>query len=70
MNIATFLGHYQITENPFRAEEARHDSVFSRVETACHHPDFEKIRGEIKIWPSPASPHRRAARLVTVPMAP
>ena len=46
MNIATFLGHYQISENPFRAEEARHDSVFSRVETACHHPDYEKIRGD------------------------
>ncbi len=46
MNIATFLGHYQILENPFRAEEARHDSVFGRVETACHHPDYEKIRGD------------------------
>jgi hypothetical protein len=46
MNIATFLGHYQLTENPFRAEEARHDSVFARVETACHHPDYEKIRGD------------------------
>lgn len=46
MNLATFLGHYQISENPFRAEEARHDSVFARVETACHHPDYEKIRGD------------------------
>jgi hypothetical protein len=46
MNIATFLGHYQITENPFQAEEARHDSVFIRVETACRHPDFEKICGD------------------------
>ena len=46
MNTATFLGHYQITENPFHAEEARHDSVFSRIETACHHPDFEKIVGD------------------------
>ena len=31
---------------------------------------FEKIRGEIRIWPLAASPHRRAARLVTVPIAP
>jgi hypothetical protein len=46
MNIATFLQHYQITENPFRAEEARHDAVFGRVETACHHPDYEKICGD------------------------
>ena len=52
MNVATFLSHYGITENPFRAEEARHDSVFSRVETACHHPDYEKIRGD---FANPAS---------------
>lgn len=48
MNIATFLGHYQIAENPFQAEEARHDAVFNRVETACHHPDFEKILGDFQ----------------------
>jgi len=47
MNINTFLNHYQITENPFHDEEARHDSVFTRIETACFHPDFEKIMGEI-----------------------
>src|SRR5688572_11451823 len=48
MNIATFLGHYRISENPFHDEEARHDSVFSRIETACHHPDFEKIMGDFE----------------------
>src|SRR5262245_8985069 len=48
MNIATFLGHYQITENPFQAEEARHDAVFSRVEMACFHPDFNKILGDFE----------------------
>ena len=48
MNIATFLGHFGISENPFRAEEARHDSVFKRVETSCRHPDFEKIRGDFE----------------------
>jgi len=46
MNLNSFLAHYQITENPFRAEEARLDNVFSRVEIACHHPDFEKICGD------------------------
>ena len=46
MNLNSFLAHYQISENPFRAEEARMDSVFSRVEIACHHPDFDKICGD------------------------
>jgi hypothetical protein len=46
MNIGTFLGHYQIAENPFQAEEARHDVIFNRIETACHHPDFAKIAGD------------------------
>jgi hypothetical protein len=46
MNTSTFFRHYEIQENPFRAEEARQDSVFSRVEHICHHPDYEKVRGE------------------------
>lgn len=53
MNIAQFFEHWQITENPFRGEEARHDSVFARigltsegVQTATH-SDFEKILGEL-----------------------
>ncbi len=46
MNTKTFFNHYNIAENPFRAEEARQDAVFARVETACHHPDYSKIRGE------------------------
>lgn len=48
MNINTFLNHYHITENPFHDEEARHDSVFTRIETACFHPDFEKIMGDVQ----------------------
>ncbi len=31
MNIAQFFEHWRIVENPFRGEEARHDSVFARV---------------------------------------
>jgi hypothetical protein len=31
MNLAQFFEHWQIVENPFRGEEARHDSVFARL---------------------------------------
>ena len=48
MNIATFLGHFGLTENPFRAEEARNDSVFRRIESKCRHPDFDKIVGDFE----------------------
>lgn len=47
MNVTRFLEHWQITDNPFKAEEARHDAVFARLgfdQTA--HPDFEKVMGD------------------------
>jgi hypothetical protein len=48
MNIATFLAHYQVTENPFGAEEARLDPVFDRLaDHSPTHPDFPKILGRI-----------------------
>ena len=47
MHVRTFLEHYQIRENPFRAEEAGQDAVFSRIEDVCRHPDFEKICGDL-----------------------
>ncbi len=48
MNVSTFFEHWGIAENPFRAEEARHDAVFARLEAGpAAHPDFEKIRGEL-----------------------
>lgn len=48
MNIASFLEHWGITENPFHAEEARHDPVFARLdERQTAHPDFEKIVGDL-----------------------
>jgi len=48
MNIARFLEHWQLTENPFRAEEARHDGVLAKLGIgASAHPDFEKILGEV-----------------------
>ena len=31
MNLAHFFEHWRIAENPFRGEEARHDSVFARM---------------------------------------
>jgi hypothetical protein len=49
MNVSTFFEHWGIAENPFRAEEARHDAVFARLEEGpAAHPDFEKIRGEFE----------------------
>ena len=47
MNLSTFFQHFQIQDNPFASEEARHDSVFNRIESACRHPDYEKIRGDL-----------------------
>lgn len=47
MNYTRFFEHWNIAENPFRAEEARHDSVFARVEGVTLHPDFEKILGDL-----------------------
>ncbi len=48
MNVRTFLDHWQLNENPFRAEEARHDPVFARLEAGdTDHPDFEKILGDL-----------------------
>jgi hypothetical protein len=49
MNLDKFFKHHGIIENPFVAEEARHDPVFERlVEQAnLNHPDFAKILGRI-----------------------
>ncbi|MGP1309431.1 MAG: hypothetical protein ACTS27_04460 [Phycisphaerales bacterium] len=48
MNHTRFFEHWNIAENPFRAEEARHDSVFARVDSVTLHPDFEKILGDLQ----------------------
>lgn len=48
MKIDTFLAHYGITENPFGAEEARHDPVFDRlIEGELSHPEFAKVLGRV-----------------------
>jgi hypothetical protein len=48
MKIDTFLAHYDIGENPFGAEEARHDPVFDRlIEQDLSHPEFAKILGQV-----------------------
>jgi hypothetical protein len=48
MNLASYLAHWNLIENPFRAEEARHDPVFSRLGSGpTVHPDFEKILGDL-----------------------
>ena len=50
MNVDKFLAHHGIVENPFGAEEARHDPVFERLisQSAHNHPDFAKILGQIE----------------------
>lgn len=48
MNIDSFLTHYQLGQNPFGAEEARHDPVFERAaDLRTTHPDFPKILGRL-----------------------
>lgn len=48
MKIDTFLAHYHIGENPFGAEEARHDPVFDRlIEQDLSHPEFAKVLGRV-----------------------
>jgi len=47
MNVSSFFDHWSIIENPFQAEEARHDAVFARLGgERVRHPDFEKILGD------------------------
>lgn len=47
MNLEQFLEHHGLSENPFAAEEARHDPVFRRLGYAhATHPDFAKIAGD------------------------
>lgn len=48
MNVDRFFEHHGITENPFGAEEARHDPVYERLleQANRHHPDFAKIMGK------------------------
>ena len=48
MNAETFLSHHGLTENPFAAEEARHDPVFQRLSDGqTSHPEFDKILGRL-----------------------
>jgi hypothetical protein len=48
MNTDSFFAQYQIHDNPFAAEEARLDPVFTRLmDNHATHPDFPKILGRI-----------------------
>lgn len=50
MNVESFFSHHGIQENPFEAEEARHDPIYNRIlASATSHPDFDKILGRIDI---------------------
>lgn len=47
MQVEDFFKFWKIREHPFRAEEARDDPVFGRLQQqGLMHPDFQKIRGE------------------------
>lgn len=47
MQIDAFWKHWQVSEDPFRAEEARDDPVFARLIGAeSAHPDFHKVFGQ------------------------
>ncbi len=49
MRLEKFLTHHALTQNPFAAEEARHDAVFERLLQGPEaHPDFAKILGKIE----------------------
>ena len=48
MEISTFLRHHGLLRNPFEAEEARHDPVFTEmIDGDTTHPDLEKILGDV-----------------------
>ncbi|GIW74561.1 MAG: hypothetical protein KatS3mg103_1083 [Phycisphaerales bacterium] len=44
MNLGQFFDHWNIAENPFRGEEARHDSVFARLSSASEAAEGEPSR--------------------------
>jgi len=47
MHVEAFWKHWQVREDPFRAEEARNDPVFARLlESDTSHPEFEKVYGQ------------------------
>ena len=48
MRVETYFNHHGLVQNPFDAEEARHDPVFERLtDDSPGHPDFAKIFGQI-----------------------
>ncbi len=48
MDVESFLAHYGLMQNPFDAEEARHDSVLAQsMDSSPTHPQFGKIFGQL-----------------------
>ncbi len=48
MRVEHFLAEHGLSQNPFEAEEARHDPVFERlIDSDTGHPDFPKILGRL-----------------------
>ncbi|MHC4550482.1 MAG: hypothetical protein ACYTEZ_17080 [Planctomycetota bacterium] len=50
MDVDRFFAHHGVTQNPFGAEEARHDPVFEKLSLAARrsHPEFAKVLGNIE----------------------
>lgn len=47
MQVEQFWQYWKVREDPFRAEEARHDPVLTRLLAAdVTHPDFQKVYGD------------------------
>jgi hypothetical protein len=49
MDVETFFRHHGVVQNPFGAEEARHDPVFEKLSLDAHatHPEFAKVLGNL-----------------------
>ena len=49
MDVEIFFKHHGVVQNPFGAEEARHDPVFEKLSINAHatHPEFAKVLGNI-----------------------
>src|SRR5437762_3047337 len=56
MNLSQFFEHWRIVENPFRGEEARHDTVFARIGFAASGSPTEPLRPAVIAESTPSRP--------------
>ena len=71
MNLSQFFEHWQIIENPFRGEEARHDTVFGRMALAARSPETSGMNSEsAKVGPRVIDSGLRVPDSAPAPTAP